>query len=80
MLIDTSPSHSLDGIHALLLKGYLVVKRLSVTVEGMLKVASDNERYEDEQVPIGRVKWGSSSSDDHLVVVGRVIYRFEATP
>ena len=78
LFLDTTPAAMLFGVHVFTLNGMLMVKRLAVTASGTVRVSSDNALYQTEEVPLSRIRWGQSDTDDTITIIGRVAYRLQA--
>lgn len=78
IILNTSPVHILSGVTVFVSGGQLMVKRLSPTASGMVRIISDNERYPPEEVEISRFRWGDPDGGDAITIIGRVAYRLQA--
>ena len=67
LLVDTSINAVRDNaIYVVVLGGLVLVKRLQIKRDGSLRLISDNDRFEPEDVP------ASEAADIH--VAGRVMW------
>ncbi|GBQ52862.1 S24 family peptidase [Acidomonas methanolica] len=78
VLVDTSPRRMLAAVTLFVSNGMLMVKRLSPTATGTIKIISDNNRYPPEEIPITKFRWGQPDDDDTITIIGRVAYRLQA--
>lgn len=77
IVLDTSPS-SISGVTVFVSSGQLMVKRLSPTASGTIRIISDNDRYPSEEADVSRFRWGEPDGDDAITIIGRVAYRLQA--
>jgi phage repressor protein C with HTH and peptisase S24 domain len=78
LLLNTAPSHFLNGVTVFVSSGQLMVKRLAPTASGTVMIISDNDRYPTQEAEISRFRWGEPDGGDAITVIGRVAYRLQA--
>lgn len=78
IFLNTKPSHNIGGVMVFVSSGQLLVKRLSPTASGTVKIIADNNRYLTEEVSIDRFRWGEPDGGDAITIIGRVAYRLQA--
>ena len=78
LLLNTAPSHFLNGVTVFVSSGQLMVKRLAPTASGTVRIIADNDRYPTEEANISRFRWGEPDGGDTITIIGRVAYRLQA--
>jgi phage repressor protein C with HTH and peptisase S24 domain len=78
LLLNTAPSHFLNGVTVFVSSGQLMVKRLAPTASGTVMIISDNDRYPTQEAEISRFRWGEPDGGDAITIIGRVAYRLQA--
>jgi phage repressor protein C with HTH and peptisase S24 domain len=78
LLLNTTPSHLLNGVTVFVSSGQLMVKRLAPTASGTVMIISDNDRYPTQEAEISRFRWGEPDGGDAITIIGRVAYRLQA--
>lgn len=78
LLLNTTPSHFLNGVTVFVSSGQLMVKRLAPTASGTVMIISDNDRYPTQEAEISRFRWGEPDGGDAITIIGRVAYRLQA--
>lgn len=78
IFLNTTPTNLLNGVTVFISSGQLMVKRLSPTASGMIRIIADNERYPAEEAEISRFRWGEPDGGDAITIIGRVAYRLQA--
>ena len=67
IVIDQSNTKIIDGIYVLRRESTLLVKRLQLLENGIIRLISDNKKYEPEELPL-------SKHAESLSILGRVVW------
>jgi len=77
VVVNTSPMPALIGLAALTINGSLQIKRVMTLASGNVLLASDNERYPNEEVPLSIFRQSGDAEAGQIGVIGRVTMRLQ---
>ncbi|MEE8657705.1 hypothetical protein CGLAMM_03775 [Acetobacteraceae bacterium EV16G] len=78
ILVDTTPNEVVSGLHVIMINGRITVRRVAYPIAGGATLIADNKLYPSQDIGSDQLKWGDPRSEYPAVIIGRVIYRFQA--
>lgn len=78
VLSETTPNEAVFGLIVLMIKGRMTVRRVAYSLAGGATLIADNKLYPSQDIDSDQLKWGDPNSEHPAVIIGRVIYRFQA--
>lgn len=78
VLVETTPNEAVSGLHVIMINGRITVRRVAYPIAGGATLIADNKLYPSQDIGSDQLKWGDPRSEYPAVVIGRVIYRFQA--
>lgn len=78
ILVETKPIEAVSGLTVLMIDGRMIVRRIALALGGQVTLIADNKFYPSQVIDRDQLIWGNTNSKHPAVVIGRVIYRFQA--